>query len=80
MSDPDCGHHPSVFVRNAESGVVFCELCEVRSERDDAVKMEAEYRAERNKLKKALDLAVSRGCDHCAESIKAARAVAGTRS
>jgi hypothetical protein len=28
------------------------------------------------RLQKALDLAVSRGCDHCAKSIKSARAIA----
>ena len=32
--------------------------------------------AEIKRLRKALDIAVSRGCDHCSESIKAARAVA----
>ena len=40
-----CGHHHSLGVRNIESGVVFCELCEARSELRDALKMEEHNRA-----------------------------------
>lgn len=40
-----CGHHHSLGVRNVESGEVFCEFCEMRSERNDALKMEEHNRA-----------------------------------
>jgi hypothetical protein len=36
----------------------------------------AALRAENERLREALNLAVSRGCDHCAESIRQARALA----
>ena len=35
-----CGHHHSLGVRNIESNVVFCELCEARDELRDALTME----------------------------------------
>lgn len=35
-----CGHPASLLVRSAESDYCFCELCEARSERNDALKME----------------------------------------
>lgn len=40
-NDPlSCGHPASLLVRSVESDYCFCELCEARKERDDALKME----------------------------------------
>lgn len=51
--DP-CGHHPSLIVRSVESEYQFCELCEARSERNDALKMEEHYRYRSERLEAAL--------------------------
>lgn len=41
-----CGHDHSLGVRNIESNVVFCELCEARDERRDALTMEQDLARE----------------------------------
>ena len=40
-----CGHHISLKISSVESTHTFCELCEMRSERNDAVEMEIHLRA-----------------------------------
>lgn len=41
-----CGHDSSLAIISAETGdFLFCDLCNTRSERNDAVKMETELRA-----------------------------------
>lgn len=43
MSLP-CGHHESLAINSAETGkFLYCELCDERSGRKDAEKMEAQY-------------------------------------
>lgn len=51
--DP-CGHHPSLIVRSTESEYQFCELCEARSELNDALTMEEHYRYRSERLEVAL--------------------------
>lgn len=59
----ECGHPASLMVHSAETGEpLYCELCDIRSQRNDAVKMETHYReraekaeAERDALRAALD-------------------------
>ena len=41
----DCGHPASLLVRSVESDYSFCELCEARKERNDALEMERHYKA-----------------------------------
>lgn len=36
----DCGHPASLLIKSTESDYQFCELCEARCERDDALHME----------------------------------------
>ena len=59
--DPDttqpCGHDISLRVKNIESGEAFCELCEARSERDDAIAMETHYQENAKRTEAALALA-----------------------
>lgn len=49
-----CGHHPSLIVRSVESEYQFCELCEARRERNDAIAMEEHYRFRCERLEVAL--------------------------
>ena len=40
-----CGHPSSLMLRSAETGkALYCEMCDTRSQLNDAVKMEAHYR------------------------------------
>ena len=49
-----CGHPESLIVTSVESDYQFCELCEARSERDDALTMEAHLGARVRLLQEAL--------------------------
>lgn len=40
-----CGHHKSSLIRSVESETTFCEVCDLMSQRDDAVTMEETYYA-----------------------------------
>lgn len=46
-----CGHHASSLVKSVESDAQFCEVCDLMSQRDDAVAMEETYRVERDDWK-----------------------------
>ncbi len=56
--EPDslpCGHPASLLLRSAETGEpLYCELCDDKSGRRDAVQCETELRAEVDRLKAAL--------------------------
>ena len=39
-----CGHCVSLEVRSVESPAIMCELCEMRSQRNDALEMEKHYK------------------------------------
>jgi hypothetical protein len=52
-----CGHHHSLGVKNIESHVVFCELCEARDELRDALAMECDLGAKVRARDEALKLA-----------------------
>lgn len=67
-SNLPCGHHISSLVKSVESDAQFCEVCDLMSQRDDAVAMEEQYRAERDSLRKALD-------DRYTADLKAAKAI-----
>lgn len=42
-----CGHEVSFLIRSAETGdALYCEICNLRDERNDAVQMEQELRAQ----------------------------------
>ena len=42
-----CGHHKSLAINSAETGeFLYCDLCDCRSARNDAERMETELRAE----------------------------------
>ena len=50
-----CGHPSSLLLRSAETGeALYCELCDDKSGRRDAVQCETELRAEVERLKTAL--------------------------
>lgn len=49
-----CGHPASLLVQSVESDYRFCELCEARSERNDALKMEKHLGARVRILEAAL--------------------------
>jgi len=54
-NDPlPCGHPALMLVRSVESDYCFCELCEARKERDDALQMEAHLGARVRVLEEAL--------------------------
>lgn len=47
-----CGHHHSLMLHSAETGrTLYCELCDDKSGRHDAERMEAELRIERDTLR-----------------------------
>jgi len=47
-----CGHPASLMLHSAETGEpLYCELCDMRSQRNDAVQMEEHYKAERDALR-----------------------------
>lgn len=46
----ECGHPAALLVKSVESDYKFCELCECRSQRNDAEKREAELLAERSAI------------------------------
>lgn len=48
----ECGHPASLKLHSAETGEpLYCELCDMRSQRNDAVQMEEHYKAERDALR-----------------------------
>lgn len=48
----ECGHPASLMVHSAETGEpLYCELCDMRSQRNDAVQMEEHYKAELTALR-----------------------------
>jgi len=48
----ECGHPASLMLHSAETGEpLYCELCDMRSQRNDAVQMEEHYKAERDALR-----------------------------
>lgn len=49
-----CGHPKALWITSTESEYAFCELCEVRSERDDAHMMERHYGDRARALSEAL--------------------------
>lgn len=50
-----CGHHVSLMLKSAETGAsLYCELCDDKSGRADAERMEQEYRARADALEAAL--------------------------
>lgn len=60
MSDTlSCGHPSSLLIRSTESDYQFCELCEVRSERNDAQTMERHYQARVQIMEQALQVIAS---------------------
>lgn len=50
----ECGHPTELLVRSTESDYAFCELCEARSERNDALTMEEHLGARVRVLEEAL--------------------------
>lgn len=54
-----CGHPTALLIRSTESDYSFCELCEARSERNDAQKMEAHYGERARELRAVLEGMVS---------------------
>lgn len=51
----ECGHPASLMVHSAETGTpLYCELCDIRSQRNDAVEMEAHYRERAEKAEAEL--------------------------
>ena len=53
----ECGHPASLMLHSAETGEpLYCELCDMRSQRNDAVQMEEHYKAERDALRDRLGL------------------------
>lgn len=49
-----CGHPASLLVRSTESDYQFCELCEARRERNDALTMEEHLSARVRQMEGAL--------------------------
>lgn len=48
----ECGHPASLKLHSAETGEpLYCELCDMRSQRNDAVQMEEHYKAELTALR-----------------------------
>jgi hypothetical protein len=54
-----CGHCASLEVRSVESPAIMCELCEMRSERNDALQMESEWKAKYDELWASRDALVN---------------------
>lgn len=51
----ECGHPASLMLHSAETGEpLYCELCDIRSQRNDAVQMEEHYKAERDELREQM--------------------------
>jgi hypothetical protein len=74
MSAMTCGHHRSLSISSAETGkFLYCELCNVRSERNDAVQLETELRARIAELERELRGAKASN-DHHRELVTALRA------
>ena len=53
-----CGHHSSLLVKSVESNYQFCELCECRKERNDALEMERTYQQRAEQAEQDRDLAI----------------------
>lgn len=50
-----CGHPKSLQICSVESDYKFCELCEAKSERHDALTMEARYKEQVEQLQKRVE-------------------------
>ena len=79
MKQP-CGHSIEWEVRSAEtSQVLYCDICNTRSELSDALQMEARYKAERDVYIDALkSIAANTCCDSCREAALVARTAINT--
>jgi hypothetical protein len=66
-----CGHHPSLFIKSVESDAQWCELCDMRSQRNDAVQMEHHYRERLEVAERALRDAETRGWNAALKEIAA---------
>lgn len=52
----ECGHPASLMLHSAETGEpLYCELCDIRSQRNDAVRMEEHYKARAEKAEAERD-------------------------
>lgn len=77
-----CGHCASLEVRSVESVAVFCELCAIRAERNDAIEMEAKYKTERDTLRAQLEQMIEigdRNISYCPEWGAAKNAILAAR-
>ena len=85
MSDEPDDIPDTVYLKAAQVVVAFPQPFKSEADTGKAITlvaraiMAAEDRGE-DRLQTALDLALSRGCDHCAEPIRKARAIAGRHS
>lgn len=75
-----CGHPALLLVQSTESDYTFCELCEARSERTDALQMEDHLGARVRILTSALEamvkafgLYVGHECEAAQDEIDAVR-------
>lgn len=60
-----CGHHVSLLLSSAETGKpLYCDLCDTREQRDDAVRCETELRATVAAQAAALQ-SIKDDCEHC---------------
>ena len=55
-----CGHPRAAHITNVESGETHCSLCDLNAQLNDALKMEREYKSERDALRKERDEARSK--------------------
>jgi transcriptional antiterminator Rof (Rho-off) len=70
-----CGHHHSLLLKSAETGKpLYCELCDAISRRNDAERMEADARAEVERLKSDREAAIAAAVRECAEIANLAHA------